>query len=296
MFVARVVILNRFHPKIGAYFKNIEYLPGGGKWRSLDIAIPPYNPPYPILVFIHGGGFFSGDKKLLTRVCKCYAREGFLVFNLNYRLAPEFVFPAQFEDTHLAVRWVYENAERFGGDPERIFLGGESAGASLSALYAAASIHPKVEKEILGGETIKRDSIKGLLLFYGVYDFETVLETGFPDIYFITHIIMGEDEELYKERAALASPLRLVDKNYPPCFVCSSERDYLHPESVRFARALGSHGVECETLFFDLERYPHAYHGFIPAFFFECTRMAMERSANFMRRQAGIESFKPRKA
>ncbi len=287
MAVARHVILNRFHPEIGAHLKNIEYVPGGGKWRSLDIAVPPADPPYPVLIFMHGGGFFSGDKKLLTRVCKCYAREGFLVFNINYRLAPEFVFPSQIEDCHLAIRWVYENAQRFGGDTKKIFIGGESAGASLSALYAAASIHPEVAKQILSGDTIPRDSIKGLVLFYGVYDFETVLETGFPDIYFITHVIMGEDEDLYKKRAALASPLRLVNESYPPSFICSSERDYLHPESVRFARAIQSSGVECEALFFDIEKYPHAHHGFITAYFFECTRIAMEKSVNFMRRQAG---------
>jgi acetyl esterase len=74
-----------------------------------------------------------------------FARRGYVVFNINYRLAPEHPFPAAIEDGCAALAWVAENAVRFGGDPERVVLAGESAGANLVTSLAIATAWPRPE-------------------------------------------------------------------------------------------------------------------------------------------------------
>ena len=96
----------------------------------------------PILIFVHGGGFTGGDKHRVgdfsyDNVMMWAVKNGFVGVNTNYRLAPEFAWPNATQDVAAAVRWTRENGARFGGDPNKIFLWGHSAGASLVGDYVA---------------------------------------------------------------------------------------------------------------------------------------------------------------
>jgi acetyl esterase/lipase len=106
----------------------------------LDIYTPRGNGPWPVLVFVHGGGFLKGDKGDTERwpnaaVGRLAAERGFLGVVINYRLAPESVWPAGSEDVATVVDWLTGNAAQYGGDPENIALMGTSAGAVHVAGY-----------------------------------------------------------------------------------------------------------------------------------------------------------------
>lgn len=115
---------------------DLSYGPHGAL-NTLDVYRPDTKDKLPLVVFIHGGGWSEGDKGTHTRKGRFFAEQGFVYATINYRLSPKIVHPAHAEDVARAVAWLHGNAERFGIDPERIFLIGHSAGAHLAALVAS---------------------------------------------------------------------------------------------------------------------------------------------------------------
>lgn len=114
----------------------------------------------PVLVFLHGGGFVRGDKQGRENIGYHFAREGIVTVVPNYRLAPKHRWPAGAEDAVAVVQWLRQNAARFGGDPERIVLAGESAGAAhVAAATLVRRFHPP--------EGLK---VRGAVLISGVYN------------------------------------------------------------------------------------------------------------------------------
>ncbi len=113
--------------------RNVPYRRGGASDHLLDIYRPSgVEGPLPVMLYIHGGGFRIMSKDTHWMFGAGYAKRGFLVFNVNYRLAPRAVFPDQVVDVAMALRWVLEHAEGYGGDLSRLVYAGESAGANLS--------------------------------------------------------------------------------------------------------------------------------------------------------------------
>jgi acetyl esterase len=108
--------------------------------QRLDIYRGQRKLPMPVVIFVHGGAFVRGDKRvneeIYGNVLYYFARNGCLGLNMEYRLAPEAAFPAGAQDVAAAVEWAGRHAAEFGGDPSRIFLIGHSAGATHVATYA----------------------------------------------------------------------------------------------------------------------------------------------------------------
>jgi acetyl esterase len=145
--------LGRFHPRVRAARKsvvvrrNISYLPTRGRPRRLDVYRPreQAHQPLPIVFYVHGGGFSSLNKDTHWAMALGFARMGYLVFNVNYRLAPKHPFPAPLEDVCAAYRWVIDNGPALGGDIGRIALAGESAGGNLITSLALATTYRRPE-------------------------------------------------------------------------------------------------------------------------------------------------------
>jgi acetyl esterase len=125
-------------PKIGTATRNIAY--GAHPRQVLDVYAPPGIQRAPVVLFVHGGAFIEGDKErtpeMYANVCWFMTRHEMVGINVEYRLAPEVTYPGVTEDIADAVRWTQRNAERFGGDPQRIYLFGHSAGAFHAGSYA----------------------------------------------------------------------------------------------------------------------------------------------------------------
>jgi arylformamidase len=104
--------------------------------QTLDIYRPqaPFGQPLPVLLFVHGGGWTNGYKEWVGLLGPSITAFPALLVCVSYRLAPANRFPAPFEDCVAAIRWAYNHVAEFGGDPERIFVGGHASGGHLIAL------------------------------------------------------------------------------------------------------------------------------------------------------------------
>ena len=106
----------------------------------MDLCVPVSymtneNRKYPVIVSVHGGGWFYGDKELYSHYCCHLAENGYVVVNFNYRLSPQNKYPAAIEDVAYLIRYIHENAQTLGIDMDNLYMVGDSAGAQLTANY-----------------------------------------------------------------------------------------------------------------------------------------------------------------
>lgn len=146
----------------------------------------------PVLVYVHGGGFVMGNKRspdlpFYDNVGDFAARSGMVGVTVNYRLAPQHPWPAGAEDMGRLVAWLQANIAQHGGDPARVFLMGQSAGAVHVASYVA---HPRFHP---GGSV----GLAGALLISCIYDVAAAQPNQFHTAYY------GEDTAAYPARSTL---------------------------------------------------------------------------------------------
>lgn len=197
---------------------NVTYDKRHGKWGKLD-AFRPINKDgeLPLLVIVHGGGWIYGDKEIYHLYAKDMARRGFVVICFNYVRAPEKRFPFQIEEIDKVLVWAKEHAKAYGCDLNNVFLVGDSAGAQLSAQYAAIKTNPIYAK--LFNLTLPLP-IRGLLLACGVYDRLGGRHDKEEDLlwkYYLPH--KGEAFDPRYETLAY------ITKDFPPCYLFTAEKD-----------------------------------------------------------------------
>lgn len=188
----------------------------------------------PVLVFIHGGSWDTGDKSIYGFAGAAFADEGFVTVIPNYRLVPQVRYPGFLEDNAQAVRWARENARRFGGDPERLVVVGHSAGAYNAAMIA-------LDDRWLQGAGVPRGTVKAWAGLAGPYDFLPLDDratiaafSGAPDL-------------------PATQPVNQVDRGDPPGFLATGTGDTtVEPRHTRdLAARMTAAGVPVETRFYD---------------------------------------------
>lgn len=273
-------VVNARRSRVQEIQRDLSY--GSDPKQTLDIFWPGAAAAsnLPLLIYFHGGGWISADKKNYDGICARLSENGLLVFNVNYRLAPGHRFPAQLQDVTKAVAWIVRNAAGFGGNQERILIGGDSAGAQLASWYASALKKPGLFAQAGIHDPVPETRLQGLLLFYGVYDFDTVLHTGFPFIRIYAESLLGSEPERYRENSNLASPIRHISSGLPPVFLCAGEKDKLFPQTVAYAEALQENGVSCQALLLP-KRYS-AHHGFLFFRWLRPSKMAFRAVDEFL--------------
>jgi len=146
---------------------NADQAYGADPKQKLDVFQPQNAKDLPVVAYFHGGALIAGDKnenkEVHANVLYYFARHQFLGINANYRLAPKFAYPAGAQDVGGVVSWIKENAKRFGGDPQRIYLIGRSTGALHVATWAYDSrIHgaaaPGISGVVLISGRLKADN------------------------------------------------------------------------------------------------------------------------------------------
>lgn len=141
--IARSVIVSTELPAGAREVRDVAYYAGTDfdeQKHRLNLFVPAGEGPHPVVVFVHGGGWFFGDRVELTdpysRLGRRLASHGILSVIVSYRLSPKHKHPAHIEDVARAIAWTQSNIPSYGGDPSAIFLMGHSAGAQLVSLAA----------------------------------------------------------------------------------------------------------------------------------------------------------------
>jgi acetyl esterase/lipase len=283
--VLRRMLFNAQPPSVARVTADVGYGPDAE--QRLDIIEPHRDGVRPVLLYFHGGGWISGDKASHERICRSLATSGFVTFNVNYRLAPRHRFPAQAQDVARAIDWVRRHGQRYGADASRVVLAGDSAGAHLASWYATCLDNPLLRQAAAIDTPLPREALKGLALFYGVYDLVRARGCRFPFIRLYLQSLMDGERPASADALDFASPARHVTAGLPPVFLCAGESDGLFPESVAYAEALRNAGVELTTLFFTRTQHPEATHGFLYLQRRACTRLALDKVGEFLARCIG---------
>jgi acetyl esterase len=206
----------------------------------LRIYRPAGEAPFPVHIYIHGGGFWLGSIEGSDTACReiCVAA-GALVVSVGYRLAPEHKFPVPAEDCYEALCWVADHAGELGGNPGTISVGGESAGGNLTAVVALMARDrqgPKIALQIL---SIAVTDLTG----------SHPSVEAFGDGYLLSRAGMRTQREYYLSDEADArdpyvSPLFAPDlRGLPPAVVVTMEFDPHRDEAEAYARVLTEAGV-----------------------------------------------------
>lgn len=257
---------------------NIPYLPDGNKAHRLDIYRPNSGGgPLPVMMYIHGGGFTMCSKDTHRGIALAYADHGHVVFNVNYRLSPKYKFPAAMEDISCAYRWIADNARQYGGDPERMVVGGESAGGNLTLSLALsccvrmdepaarmiwdAGIVPRVIMVLCGMLQVSdpyrlRKVCPPINLFSRALDLAIARD--------VSRAYLGRTYKNSDPNRKLADPLLILESNatparpFPTVYAMCGTHDILLDDTRRLEKNLNKKGLRNVVRYFP--KQGHAFH------------------------------------
>ncbi len=248
--------------------RNIEYARVGGKRLRLDVTVPSAPVPAgrarrPALMQVHGGGWVLGDKReqglpLLNHM----AAQGWVCFNVNYRLSPGVAMPDHLVDLKRGLAWIKEHADDYGIDPTFVCVTGGSAGGHLTALLALTMNEPQYQPGFEDADT----SVAAAVPFYGVYDFTPDGAFGADPKTFrrflepiVVKAFVADEPGKFRD----ASPIHRVNPGAPPLFAIHGDRDTLAPvEDARaFVAALRAVSHE-PVLYAEMHGAQHAFEVF----------------------------------
>jgi acetyl esterase len=248
-------------------------VPGPGGPIAVRVYRPEKNQTLPALIFFHGGGFVS---RSLAKASGC------VVISVDYRLAPEDKYPAAVDDAYAVTRYVAEHAAEFRIDPNRIAVGGDSAGGNLATVVSLLS-------RDRGGPRLRFQ-----LLIYPVVDFydESPSMQQFSQGHFLTREGMDWMTQNYlpSHEAGLepsASPMNAKDlRGLPPAMIITAECDPLRDQGEAYARKLQAAGIPVEW-----KRYEGMFHPFFQfGGILDTAKVAMADAATAVRRALGTAS------
>lgn len=270
--------VGRLHPKARParhgleVIEDVRYGPEDAAHHRLDVWRPRDVPPRtPAVLLVHGGGFRILSKRTHWMMALLFARAGYVVFTINYRLAPHHPFPAALEDTVTAYRWVLDEGERFRADPRALALAGESAGANLILGLTTAICFERPEPysaRAFEAGVVPRAILPACGLFQVTEPERFAQKRRLPflvrdRILEICEGYLGALGDRPRPESALADPLLLLEgpsepvRPLPPMYLCVGTRDPIGDDTLRLSKALSRRGVP-----HDLDVYPNEPHSF----------------------------------
>jgi acetyl esterase len=227
------------------------------------------------VLYVHGGAFRMLSKDSHWLMALAFARRGHLVFNINYRLAPKHRFPTAVEDVCAAYTWVIANAAKWGGDPSRIVVAGESAGANLVTSLTIAATYRRREpwaRAVFDLGVVPKATLPACGMLQ-VSDPERFSRRRKLPRWTADHIEIVSDDYLPERSFAaphgldLADPLLVFergdrpDRALPPFFIIAGTHDPIFDDSRRLHAALANVGADSELAVFPGEI--HAFHALV---------------------------------
>jgi len=240
--------------------RDIVYRRVAGTVLKLDV-VAPWEPGTrrPAILQIHGGSWVMGDKReqgwpLLSHL----AANGWVCFNVNYRLSPGATFPEHLMDLKASLAWIREHADDWGIDPEFIAVTGGSAGGHLAALMALTANDPEYQPGFEGADT----SLQAAVPIYGVYDFTSRLGTNRLPFWYrrLEQTIMKAFRDDEPEKFRRASPIDRIHADAPPFFIVHGDRDTLAPvEEARYFADELRQMSDAPVIYAELKGAQHAF-------------------------------------
>ncbi len=238
--------------------RGLAYLETGMAEHTLDVYRPSDSQrdasPLPAILYLHGGGFRLLSKDTHWMMADAFASRGYVVFNANYRLAPEHPYPAALEDAASALRWVRRQAASFGADPDRIVVAGESAGANLALSLALARCFDR-EVAPRPDSLENLPAIRACVALAGFLDVSTERPRDRESslvrrrIGVMSRAYLGGLRDSSWKEAPFASPVALLESDLPlneglpPVYASVGGRDPVLADTERLERALARRGV-----------------------------------------------------
>jgi acetyl esterase/lipase len=224
-------------------------VPGGR--LSFDLFRPEGEQEVPLVVFMHGGGWISGDKTMYRDEALWLAPQGFACACIEYRLAPLYPFPAAVADAQSFVRWARSESASLGIDPGRIVAVGNSAGGHLACMLGLADVDMDG-----GGPGHKADAVVGVC---PITDLRDPRAQHFPVAMAFLEQFMGGPYEADPDAWALASPLTHVSPNDRPFLLLHGTADDIVPTDQSRALVRAMHDAGIASRLVELEGEAHSF-------------------------------------
>ena len=266
----RAIKLNEIESGL-AIQRDIPYGPAAE--HLLDVVRPRGRTasPRPVLLYLHGGAFTTCSRKTHRAVAALYAsRAGYVVFNADYRLAPRHRYPAAIEDACAVYRWVADRCAQYGGDPNRIVIAGESAGANLAlgVACAASYVRPEPYAQAVYAHAVRPIAVMPLMPVLQVSDPLVRRQArDLPDwairiLEILAMNYLGERRPFATDALLFADPIRLLEatapaRPFPQIFTGVGTADLCEEDAKRLHKVALQWGIASE-----LQQYkgePHAF-------------------------------------
>lgn len=263
------------HPRVHGVevIRDVPYREGGHAHHLADLWRPRERQgPLPVVLYIHGGRFARLSKDTHWIFNLVFARRGYLVMSVNYRLAPQHRFPAAIEDVCDAWRWLHLNAAQYGGDPDRMIVAGESAGGNLATALTLAACYRRPEafaRAVFDSAPVPR----AVMPACGMLQVSNPERFPVKSAYLIDRLHEVSEDYLHGVRVDaergldLADPLVALERGepphrpLPPFFAPCGTWDILIDDTRRLEAALSRLSVRCDARYYP--RGFHAFHGFV---------------------------------
>jgi acetyl esterase/lipase len=245
--------------------RNLEYARPESGPLPLDLYLPETGGPFPLIVWIHGGAFRSGDKGgIWYKPILNQTQRGYAVASIDYRLSGAAKFPALVHDAKAAVRWLRANAARYNLKADRIVVAGESAGGYQAAMLGTSGGVAELEGTL--GNPKESSRVQGVIDFFGPSDLLAMDDHASSCQTPLVHraptspesLLVGCNLDDCPDRAKAASPITYVARDNPPFLILHGTADCQvpHSQSQRLYDALRAAGVKA-----DLHLLPDVGHG-----------------------------------
>ncbi len=270
---------------------DVPYVADGSDAHMLDIYMPTTAPrPWPVAVYVHGGGFKYFDKASHWAAAAKFAEAGYLTFNVNYRLAPKHPYPAAVEDVAAALEWIAANAGRYGGDVSRLVLSGESAGGNLTlgAAIAASWKRPERFAQRVWDTGLRPRVLLPACGYLAVANPQRHAENHDMPAWMNGRILQVSsaylpDHAQPKPEHAFANPLHMLrelgapDRPFPATFAIVGDADPVQDDTIALGNLLRERGIRGGH-----RVYPKGFHAFHAATWTQLAKTAWDDQLAFL--------------
>lgn len=267
--------------------QNVVYREIDKQKLLMDIYLPEGDGPFPAILFVHGGGWVSGDKEQFAPFAEVLSKRGFACFAITYRLKEAGRHPQSAKDCKAAVQWLRTHAEKYKLDTKHIAIAGGSAGGHLAAFVGMTGDDERFRPS--DDKNAASDAVQAVIALNGVFDFPALRDHIKGENNMLANFV-GKNFEDGENLWAEASPVTHVDTHDPPVLLIHGTEDKTVPftQSELMQKKLEECGVACKLIAAEGET-----HGFFNAYrnrdWYEKTVDAID---GFLRKTWNLEQLK----